>query len=101
MATNPAYAEAGFNVRQPVNTYPPSNPTIEYAPYTAVPMESELVDDVRITRRVEVNRVTNRWTDGICDWPKNIFPSVFCVCFVGDGCWLLAQSKLNFSFIVH
>eukprot|EP01039_Chlorochromonas_danica_P005149 gene5149-5657_t len=36
-------------------------------------------------------RPKNRWSDNICDWHKNLFPSCFCVTFVCFGVWLEAQ----------
>lgn len=35
----------------------------------------------------------NRWGDSICDWPLNLYPSCYCVCFVCCGMYLAAQSK--------
>jgi hypothetical protein len=34
-----------------------------------------------------------RWGDSICDWPQNMYPSCYCVCFVCCGMYLAAQSK--------
>jgi hypothetical protein len=36
---------------------------------------------------------TGKWADDICDWPANLYPSCFCVCFVFDGIYLGAQSE--------
>ncbi len=35
----------------------------------------------------------NRWSDSICDWPKNLFPSCYCVCCCLQGMYITAQSK--------
>jgi hypothetical protein len=37
---------------------------------------------------------TGKWADDICDWPSNLYPSCFCVCFVCDGIYIGAQSEL-------
>ena len=32
-----------------------------------------------------------KWADGICDWPSNVYPSMYCTCCVCGGAWLLGQ----------
>lgn len=32
-----------------------------------------------------------KWADGICDWPSNIYPSMYCTCCVCGGAWILGQ----------
>jgi hypothetical protein len=32
-----------------------------------------------------------QWADGICDWPKNLFPSCYCACCFCSGMWLVGQ----------
>lgn len=44
------------------------------------------------------SRPKNRWSDNICDWHKNLFPSCFCVTFVCFGVWLEAQSKSSLLY---
>ena len=40
-----------------------------------------------------------RWADGICDWPSNLFPSAYCVCFACHGCWLMAQMGEKMGYV--
>lgn len=40
----------------------------------------------------------NRWSDSICDWPRNLYPSCYCVCCVCCGIYLSAQSALTIFF---
>lgn len=45
---------------------------------------------------VEVRRpAPYKWSDSICDWPKNLFPSCYCVCCFFSGIYLTAQSMLK------
>mmetsp|Transcript_24508 Transcript_24508/g.40861 ORF Transcript_24508/g.40861 Transcript_24508/m.40861 type:complete len:211 (-) Transcript_24508:424-1056(-) len=41
----------------------------------------------------------NRWKDGICDWPNNMYPSCYCTCCCCYGMWLVAQmaKKTNYT----
>lgn len=46
-------------------------------------------------------RVTGRWTDNICDWPSNLYPSCYCICCVCCGMWLVAQSKCHKTYYYY
>ena len=52
---------------------------------------SSLHSTIQVQSRRE--RPPNRWSDSICDWTNNIFPSCWCVCCCCYGIYLLAQSK--------
>ena len=62
---------------------------------------SEQPVPVHVTDReaVSTRPLPNRWKDSICDWPKNLFPSCYCVLFGCYGMWLLAQSKFTSLYL--
>ena len=49
-----------------------------------------------------------RWADGICDWPANMYPSVYCVCCACSGAWIIGQMsekvgcmKFNYTIMIY
>lgn len=88
-------APAAVNVTaQPAHTYSyNAGPTVAAAPVTHQPNHPGHVFSPRPP--------PGRWGDGICDWPKNLFPSCYCACCCCYGMWLAAQSKSIMSILVE
>ena len=42
-----------------------------------------------------------RWSDSICDWTMNLYPSCYCACCVCCGIYLVAQSKIIYTNICY
>jgi hypothetical protein len=56
---------------------------------------------VSITANTNPRPPMGQWKDGICDWPKNLFPSCYCACCFFYGFYLMAQSTFFNSFFMH
>lgn len=53
-------------------------------------IESREVDNIP-KRKKRRRPLPGTWSDGICCWFTNLYPSCFCVSFGCHGCWLTAQ----------
>jgi hypothetical protein len=42
-----------------------------------------------------VPKPLGRWSDNLCDWPKNLFPSCYCASCCIYGLYIQAQSSKN------
>jgi hypothetical protein len=77
-----------------VNAYSvQSGPTVAAAPVSHQPAYAQNTTPNHV---FSTRPPPGRWADGICDWPKNMFPSCYCACCCCYGMWLAAQSKLIF-----
>jgi hypothetical protein len=75
-----------------VNAYSvQSGPTVAAAPVSHQPAYAQNTTPNHV---FSTRPPPGRWADGICDWPKNMFPSCYCACCCCYGMWLSAQSKL-------
>lgn len=106
MSYDPAY-EKGQSQGQQMNM----NPVVSAQPVPAYAIQAQTVAAQPVTQqtgpyaaRAAPQNAPNihaysqrpppgRWVDGICDWPKNLFPSCYCACCCCYGMWLASQSK--------
>jgi len=51
-----------------------------------------------VTNTVGRVKPVNRWSDGICDWFKNLYPSCYCACCVCYGIYIVAQMSQKTGF---
>lgn len=50
-----------------------------------------------VNSAVRPSRPMGQWSDSICDWPRNLFPSCWCAVCCCWGIYIQAQSKLGSS----
>eukprot|EP01039_Chlorochromonas_danica_P003406 gene3406-3732_t len=92
--TSPTFVQA-----QPIGTY--AIPRTIYiqnsvSPLTVQPTTLDLQGLPTTMRRTPPPR--GRWSDAICDWHTNLFPSCYCTCCVCCGIWLIAQISQKIGF---
>lgn len=105
------HANANVTVYSPTIAAAPGNSAIELDLFTQNPTVARPVQPQQPTYVVTAPQVVNyqpqrvdnnagrrqypvnRWGDSICDWPRNLYPSCYCVCCVCCGVYLAAQSK--------
>ncbi len=93
-ATPYAGYPAGTTFAQPQASPVQSQPTVVYASsqpaaYAYTPGSSSGVFD-----NSGRQKPVGQWGDGICDWPKNLYPSCYCSTCCLYGMYIFAQSKL-------
>lgn len=92
---NPVYV--GNTYAQPAYGNQPTT-YVQPVTYTAAAAPQQVyVQQVQVQHvghpGMEVRRpAPYKWADSICDWPKNLFPSCYCVCCFFSGIYLTAQS---------
>mmetsp|Transcript_3330 Transcript_3330/g.4597 ORF Transcript_3330/g.4597 Transcript_3330/m.4597 type:complete len:218 (+) Transcript_3330:2-655(+) len=70
------------------------SPVVNHQP-TYSQAQPQVVVNVQPTGRT---RPLNHWSDSICDWPSNLFPSCYCVCCCCYGVYILAQMAQKTGF---
>jgi hypothetical protein len=85
------YYNAGGTTAMPVPATPSTTGHVVYVS-TATPSNTNNAVYSATPRRP---RPINQWSDHICDWPSNLYPSAYCACCVCWGMWINAQSKPN------
>mmetsp|Transcript_21441 Transcript_21441/g.19513 ORF Transcript_21441/g.19513 Transcript_21441/m.19513 type:complete len:214 (+) Transcript_21441:144-785(+) len=77
----------------PVNSYSTATVARIYNPVNEQTVQSNILlnnngsDNVNARRRPP----PGQWSDSICDWPSNLFPSCWCACCCLQGMWLVGQ----------
>lgn len=99
--SQPSAASTYENQRQPtivgtpVTVVPTVHSAVAYNPSPYVQRNTMYIDN-QGTETSTQERPINRWADGICDWPRNLFPSCYCACCVCHGMYLVGQSEYYF-----
>jgi hypothetical protein len=58
---------------------------------------SGLAADIERGRTRRPRPPQGEWSDGLCDWYTNLFPSCFCACLCCHGCWLSMQLQEKYK----
>ncbi len=91
----------GTTFAQPQASPVQSQPTVVYASsqpaaYAYTPASSSGVFDDNGRQKP-----VGQWGDGICDWPKNLYPSCYCSACCLYGMYIFAQSKLHYFLHIY